>query len=107
LQNKFDKYVIRVIDFVTENGLTVNFLLAAAIVTYLIIGIDLETELSVQKEEIDSVVATLTNSINTLSLNSTDIVVTEPPVLAILYSYDVITPITDVTDFPKGRSPPL
>jgi hypothetical protein len=107
LQKKLDKYVIRFLEFVNENGLAVNFLLGAAIVTFVIIGIDLETELAVEKEEIASVVATLTNSINTLSLNSTDIVVTEPPVLAILYSYDVITPITDVSDFPKGRSPPL
>ena len=98
---------MRFLDFVCENGISVNFLLASAIVTYLIIGIDLETELAVQKEEIASVVATLTNSINTLSLNATDVIVTEPPVLAILLTYDVITPITDVTDFPKGRSPPL
>lgn len=103
LQNKKSSFI----RFIKENGLSVNLLLLLGISAYIIIGIDLESELAVQKEEISSVVATLTNSLNTLSFDSADILIVEPPELGVIQTLNINPVTTHVTDFPKGRSPPV
>ncbi len=100
-------YYPRFVEILKENGLQVNLLLLVALVTFVVMWVDLDSDLAVQKNEIDSVVATLTNSINTLSIDSSTILVIEPPFLGILASYEYKPTNTDILDFPKGRSPPL
>jgi hypothetical protein len=102
-----EKYLLKVSEFLSENGSKVNFLLFAAFLTFLIIGIDLDSDIAVQKDEIDSVVATLINSINTLNLDATEVLTIEPPLLGVLSSFDIKPHTNEVSDFPTGRSPPL
>jgi hypothetical protein len=103
----FKKYYPRFIEILKENGLEVNLLLLVALVTFVVMWVDLDSDLAIQKNEIDSVVATLTNSINTLSIDVSSILIIEPPFLGILTTYNFNPTNTDIIDFPKGRSPPL
>lgn len=107
MENKILKYYYNLKEIIRENGFEVNFLIFISIFTFVIIGIDLDSDLAVQKNEIDSVVATLTDSINTLYLDATNVLIIEPPLLGVISSYNEILKTTFVIDFPRGRSPPL
>ncbi len=101
------KYYCKFTAILTDNGNKVNLLLLIGLVTFIVIWVDLDSDLAVQKNEIESVVATLTNSINTLSIDSSAILLIEPPVLGVISVNNFNPSITHVIDFPKGRSPPL
>ena len=107
MEDKILKYYHNLKEIIRENGFNVNFLIFISIFTFVIIGIDLDSYLAVQKDEIDSVVATLTDSINTLNLDATNVLIIEPPLLGVISSFNEILKTTFVIDFPRGRSPPL
>jgi hypothetical protein len=99
----FDKITV----FFKQNSFTVNILLFLGLFTFLVIGIDLDSELAVQKDEIDAVAAILTNSLNTLSLEASDILIVNPPLIGVLSDYELILSNAYVIDPHRGRSPPL
>ncbi|GEM_PF-3388745 len=93
-------------DFLKENGLGVNLLLLLGFVLLVIVTVDLNTDLSVEKKEIECVFCTITPNIPHLDLNLQrvkDFVV--PCVGIILMEDDTITNrICYSPDF--GRAPP-
>jgi hypothetical protein len=99
----FDKITV----FFKQNSFTVNILLFLGLFTFLVIGIDLDSELAVQKDEIDAVVATLTNSLITPCLEASNFLIINPPLIGFLSDYELIPSNAEVIDPHSGRSPPL
>ncbi len=89
-----------------DNSAPVNILLLLGIVTFIIVTIDLDTELSVQKNEITQIVATLDQSINTLQLDALDNAIVEPPLVGLIPHITFLSSDNDVVTLPEGRAPP-
>jgi hypothetical protein len=98
----------RVLDipFLKENNLSVNILLLLGLLAFVVITIDLDTELSVQKDEITQVVCVLDESIGTLQLDALDIITIDPPVVGYISPINYSNSDNDVLTLPSDRAPP-
>jgi len=107
LKSLVNKYKQQLSAFLDENGRGVNFLLVLGITTFIIVWIDLNSELAVEKNEIEYVVAVLAKSINTLNIDTLNFLIVDPPVESVVLLYNDDYSTTDVLRNPTGRSPPL
>ncbi len=101
---KISRFLIPVLE---GNSLSVNILLLLGLLTFIVITIDLDTELSVQKDEITQIVATLDKSINTLHLDVLDNSIIKPPLVGLFPLITFLKSDNDVVTLPEGRAPPL
>lgn len=89
-----------------DNSLSVNILLLLGLFAFILITVDLDTELSVQKDEISSVVCVLDESIGTLQLDAPDIITIDPPIVGYIPPINYSNSDNDVVTFPSDRAPP-
>ncbi len=94
------------IPFLKENSLTVNILLLLGVIIFVVITVDFNTELSVQKDEITQVVGTLNQSINTLHLDASVNIIIKPPCVGIIPPVTFFNSDNDIIARPCDRAPP-
>jgi hypothetical protein len=104
LKNIFNRFVNS--PYIAGNDFKTNFLLALSFITFVIIAIDLETEMAVERDEISSVVATLEESISTIQLDHSDqnTIKPQPAGLIVLAESSSYNP--ELYNLPHDRSPP-
>lgn len=75
--------------------------------SFVIITIDLDTELSVQKDEISQCVGTLNESIDSIHLDASDNNLTiVPPIIGCVQDMIFCNPDNDVLTLHSNRAPP-
>ena len=104
-----DKYLKNssIYKFVFENGTAVNLLIFMGFLLFVIITLDFDTELSVQRDEITYVVATLNNSVNTLDSGSNVSLIIDPPQTGVVQLIIPSFKNNDQITLPDGRAPPV
>ena len=90
-----------------DNTLQINFLIVLAAFTYIVITVDLQTEMAVEKDEISSLVAVLVQSQN-LSLTDVPLdIKIELPLLGIIPATSIQVTHNDVFSCLMVRGPPV
>lgn len=89
------------------NSLSVNLLLILTALTFVIVPIDLEKEISSERDEIEYVMAIFTNSEKEASLEESIQFIYNLHKISVFPSLDDKKPVDDVPDIRKGRAPPL
>lgn len=95
-----------ILKFVSDNGLAVNLLIFISIVAFAVITIDFNTELSVQKDEINQVVGVLNESISSVQLDAGDNLIIEPFFEGTLPDLVLARIQSDRFNRPTDRAPP-
>lgn len=95
------------IKILKDNPLSVNILLLLGLITFVLITVDLDTELSVEKDEISTIVCILDESIGTLQLDVFDFITTDPPVVGFVPPLIYSNSYNDVVTNPSDRAPPF
>ena len=93
--------------FFAGTDFKINFLLGLGLFTFIIIGVDLGSELAVDRDEINSVVATLDESISSQLLNNSDNIIVNQPQTGIIIQSDFYYYTTELYNIPQDRAPPL
>jgi hypothetical protein len=101
------KNILNRIPLLKGNTFQQNLILALAFITYLVVTIDLQTEMALEKDEISSVAAILDNTVDTTILDA-------PLDVQINLQFVGIIPITssyiihnDLLSCLKDRAPPV
>lgn len=81
-------------------------LIALGITAYVIITVDLGSELAVEKDEIGYTLATLTNSLTNVNFVTHGFLIINPPFLGVVPPIIYSFLCNDIINFPKDRSPP-
>jgi hypothetical protein len=92
--------------FIKGNSREVNLILLLGALAFVIIGIDLNSELAVKNHEIDRVIAVLHHVSTCTTFLNCNFLLVEPPVIGIITSYDTSIKTFDILNLPRDRSPP-
>lgn len=98
---------LQAMPFFAGTDFKINFLLGLVLFTFIIIGIDLESELAVDRDEISYVVATLNESISGQLLNNSDYLTFEIPQIGLITQSDFYYYSAELYNIPQDRAPPL
>lgn len=106
LSKVFNRMTTRIKAFIADNGFQTNLILALGLLAYVIIIIDFDTDIAVQRDEIDYVVAVLSKSLNDAGLDILTIIDFKPPFQGFVFSYNEKVLFSETLEFPTGRAPP-
>jgi len=101
----FDK--IRSLPFIKNNSIQVNIILLLGAFTFIVIWVDLNSELAVEKNEIEYVVAVLENTNEAVSFADLHAFIFDLSLNGVLPIYTVPIQTNDVLSLPRDRSPPV
>jgi hypothetical protein len=97
---------IRQLSFINGNSPQVNLIILLGALTFIIIGIDLDSDFAIKNHEIDRVIAVMQHVSTGTTFLDCNFLLVEPPVIGIIISLDTSIISYDVLNLPRDRSPP-
>jgi hypothetical protein len=93
--------------FIHNNSFEVNIIILLGAFAFIVIGVDLNSELAVEKNEIEYVVAVLENTNEAVSLSDLSAFIFNLSLNGVLPIYIVPIQTSDILSLPRDRSPPV